>query len=262
MKNFLFTFVISILSIFTLNAQNPCPGGGTGGGGTSGGGGSYGISTQGSGGSSSSFSGNNSGINYLAQFSSQMSFKDIKQSYAQIDGTPFLNKEPIKGTIITNRGDKLQNIPLQIDMYTHDVVVTNEEGEEIILDGKYYKKIIMPFEGEDLVFMKPDPKKSDQFFQVLHDDGNIVFFKEDRVVFTEGTNRGVVVTNSKFSRKKTNYFIKTGDDAVVRVKLKKKDIFSVLPDAELMAMKDYAQRKGIRLKDETDFVTAFHSMHD
>ena len=242
-----------MLCIFSLSAQ--CPGGS--------GGGNNSVGSTGGGGSSVSTAAANSlnaGLSFLNRNAATMPFKDLKSSYAQVKGSPFLNQEPINGTVVTNQGATLENIPLQIDLYSHHVIATDEKGEQIILDGRFYEKVILPFEGDDLVFMKPDPENAEQFFQVLHDDGNIVFFKESNIRLVKGSDNGYASVSPKFSKSKTNYFIKMGDEAVVNVKLKKKDIFSILPDAELIAMKDYAQRKGIKFKDENDFVIAFNSM--
>ena len=57
------------------------------------------------------------------------------------------------------------------------------------------------------------------------------------------------------------YFIKNSDGEVEKVKLKKKDIFSKIPEKRLKEMKSNSSVKGKRLKqrlkEESDFVAFF-----
>ena len=82
----------------------------------------------------------------------------------------------------------------------------------------------------------------------------MTFFKERDVTLKESQSNGIVEQEARF-RKRTNYFIKHGEDGeIAKVRLKKKDIFPLIPDSELIAMQAYAKRKGIKFKDESDYV--------
>ena len=251
MKLYITAFAI-LLSGSLLVAQ--CPGGGGGGGGG-------GSSNPGSSFSSTTTSlGAGSLTNTIAQQTmlgslAKNSYAAAKIQYKQIEGSPFLNDEPIEGTLVLNNDTEVQ-VPLQIDIYSQEVIATNLNGEEIALDGRFYKEVRMPYEGQELVFKKVDDDKPTKFFQVLYEDGDMVFFKQKYATLRQASNSGIARTEAKFSQR-TKYFIKYGDNQVAKVKLKKKEIFSHIPESELYAMQDYARKKGIKLKSEIDFIAFF-----
>ena len=247
-----FHVILFTISCFALSAQ--CPSGGGGNSSVSGGGGI---------GNSGAIVGGGNGLNVLNQSFAGSQYQNIKSTYASIDGSPFLNNEPIESTLVMANGMELNNVPIQIDLYSHLVIATNDKGVQIILDGRYYDEIIMPFEGQDIVFKKADPKNPEQYYEVLYDDGDMTFFKEGNVRLNKSSTaqNSLANTNPNFHKGKTEYFIKMGQQEVVKVKLKKKDIFSIFPDAELMAMKDYAKRKGIKFKGEADYVAVFDGIN-
>jgi len=258
----------SILSIacfsiasFTLGAQ-VCPGGPTpiNTGSSSFGGGSGVVSSTSSSINSSGGIANGGFLSELNRTMNSTTYQSVRESYNSIKGNPFLNNTPINGTVVTKRGDIIEDVPLQIDLYSLNVIATREDGEQIALDGNFYDKIIMPFEGEDLVFKTSNPDKPNQFYEVLYDDSDITFFKERKVRILKSSSYNAEAS-AKFSTKRNNYFIQIGDQDVVNVKLKKKDIFSMFPDSELIAMKDFAKRKGIKLKDESDYIAVFDGVN-
>ena len=183
-------------------------------------------------------------------------YETAKLSYQAIKGSPYLNEEAIEGQLVLNDGSIMKNVPLRIDMYSGEVIATNPKGEEIALDGRYYKEVQIPFEGQDLVFKKVNESNPDQFYQVLYEDGDMAFFKLRKVSLREGKDSGIAKTDSRFTER-TKYYIKHGDNLIAKVRLKKKDIFPLIPESELYAMEDFARRKGIKLKDERDFIAFF-----
>ena len=67
---------------------------------------------------------------------------------------------------------------------------------------------------------------------------------------------GYSKSNATFT-KRNSYFIKYGDNQIAKVKLKKKDIFPLIPDSELYAMQEYAREKGLKLNNELNFIAFF-----
>ena len=249
-------YLFMFFACFALSAQ-VCPGGG--GGTTTSSTGSLSTSTNTGSFTSGAVAGLRTSIpnnNFLTNAVRSGHYATAKQGYNKIDGSPYLNDEPIKGSLFLNNGTEIAEVPLQIDVYANEVIATNKKGEEIILDPKFYNEVRMPFEGQELVFKKINPNNPDQFYQVLYQDGDMVFFKEKDVHLKEGNNKGIVKFEPRFY-KRTNYYIKQGEDQIANVKLKKKDIFSVFPETEIYAMKEYAQQKGIKLKKESDYIAMF-----
>lgn len=259
----LFTIGLLTFGAFSISAQNTtygCPPGNGGGPNSppplpiSGGGSSYnplsaGITSL-------------NALDFSNETRASNQYEIVKATYSSIKGSPFLNKKPTQGTIVTNTGNTIKNIPMQVDMYSHNIIATNEDGKDMVLDGRFYEEVIIPHDGKNLVFKKANPATPDKFYEVLYEDGDMVFFKEDNIKIREGKSYGGISgAESKFSRTGSDYFIKTEGQGVVKVKLKKKDILSVFPDAELEAMKYYAQSKGIKFKNESDYVAVFDGVH-
>ena len=251
-----FSSIVFFLACFTLGAQcNPGGGGGTpsitgGGVANIGEGGSTGISIN------SSF-----GQQFLTEAFNGTYSESSELAYQKIKGSPYLNDDLVKGVLVFNDGSVMKDVPLRIDLYTDEFIATNIDGDEIVLDTRFFLKIMVPHDGQDVVYKKVNPNKPEQFYEVLYEDGDMAFFKERFVTLREGTNNGMSKTDSKF-RQRTNYFIRHDDQQVAKVRLKKKDIFSGFVDSELYAMKAYAKRKGIKFKDEKDYVAVFTAINE
>jgi hypothetical protein len=189
-------------------------------------------------------------------------YEVTKESYKQINGSPFLTEEAIAGTVIGINGNKKENVMMRVDLYSQNIIAQDEEGKEIALDGRFYKEIILPYKGKNLVFKKVNSDTPNKFYEVLYENGDMVFFKENSIKLKESDSASPYSnTETRFSKAKTEYYIKTGEEEIVKVKLKKKDILSVFPDAELEAMKYYAQSKGIKFKNESDYIAVFDGVN-
>ena len=177
-------------------------------------------------------------------------------SYQNTEGSPFLYSEPIEGTLTLNDDSYIENVPLLVDLYANELVAVKPSGEMIVLDGRFYKEARISYDGEEIVLKKSDSKDPNKFYQVLYEDGDMIFFKDNYVTLKEASNNGYTQRNSKFTQR-TKYFIKYGDNQIAKVKLKKKDIFPLIPDSELYAMQEYAREKGLKLNDEINFIAFF-----
>jgi len=196
-----------------------------------------------------------SGANFISQ-NLGLSYSSNKFAYQNIKGSPYLNNEPVKGTLVLNDGRKIEEILLQIDLYTDQIIATTKKGEEIILHEEYFKEVVLPVNGEQIVFKKANPEDPNKFYEVLFEDDGLVFFKQNYATLRNGFNNGISKREAKFNNR-TKYFIKHGENEIANVKLKKKDIFLGFQDDELYAMKRYANEHGIEFRDETDYVAVF-----
>ncbi len=181
-------------------------------------------------------------------------------SYGTVKGSPFLNKEAVKGTLVLHDGNMLKDVLLQFDLYTNDIIATLEDGEEVFIDKIYYKEIIIPTDGKDAVLRRLDPEKPDILYEVLYQDEDMAFFKQRTVTLREGSNSGLAKVKPRFD-KRTTYFIKQGKQKVEKVKLKEKDVLSKFKKREANTLKSYAKKNGIKLKKEKDFITLFTGVY-
>jgi len=252
MKN-IFSFLILLLASIALSAQ--CDPGGGGVPSVSGGGG--GVGSLQAGGASGLSINSSFGQQFLSGIYSGSYAKNNALAYQEIQGNPYLNEEEVKGTLVMNDGNIIKDVLLMVDLYTHEIIAT-VDGEQIVLDGRFFREIIVPHNGNDLVFQKTNPKKPEQFYEVLFQSGDMVFFKDRSVTLREASNSGLAKVDARFNYR-TKYFIKHGEGEVAKVKLKKKDIFSGFMNSEVYAMKEYAKDKGIKFKDESDYVAVFEA---
>ena len=209
--------------------------------------------------SSVSFSSTNgtSLLNPLLNSSNSNVFQNCTlPSYRSVEGSPFLFSEPIEGTLTLNNESLIENVPLLVDLYANELIVVKPNGDMMVLDGRFYKEARVSYDGEEIVLKKSDSKDPNKFYQVLYEDGDMIFFKDNYVTLKEASNNGYSQSNSKFTMR-TKYFIKYGDGQIAKVKLKKKDIFPLIPDSELYAMQEYARKKGLKLNDEHNFIAFF-----
>lgn len=182
-------------------------------------------------------------------------YSTASATYKTIKGSPYLTKSSVTGTLVMNDGSTIKDVPLQYDTFAEEIVATNHEGEEIVLDTRFYKEIVMDIEGEDIYFAKVNPDHPDKFYELLYDDSGLTFYKDITTKVKEGENKGIATIKPRF-RTYTHYYLKQGDD-LAKVNLKKKDILSQFPQLEAIAMAEYCKKKGIKLKKEEDFIAMF-----
>lgn len=240
-----------ICGSFTLSAQ--CPGGG--GGTTTSVTTSVTQSINSSAGGFGSYSNGMAGLSAVGISQSQSN----KLVYSDLKGSPYLNEEPTKGTLVLNNGKKVDNYLLQLDLHTNQAIATLSNGDEIFINSELIKEIAIPHDGELLVFKKTNPDRPDRFYQVLYEDAGMVFFKDRRATITDPVRNGIADRDGQI-RHSNRYFISQGEGQIAKVKLKKKDVFSSFIDDEVYAMKEYAKKKGIKFSNEQDYVEVFEGV--
>jgi len=177
-------------------------------------------------------------------------------TYKTIKGNPYLTKKAVAGTLVMNDGTSITDVPLKYDTFADEVIATNHKGEDIVLDTRFYKEMVMTIDDDEVVFKKVNPKKPNKFYALLYDDRGLTFFKEVTTKMKEGENKGVAKIQARF-RNYTKYYLKEGEGDVAKVNLKKKDVLSYFPQLEAIAMEEYCKKKGIKLKKEKDFIAMF-----
>lgn len=179
-----------------------------------------------------------------------------ENAYANINGSPFLTDKKTSGYIVMNDGKIVQNVPIQYDLYAQAMLVKNKQGEEITLDNRLYKEIKLRVGRETLLFKKINPAEKDQFYQVLYENKEVLFAKQQQAILKEGRDQGVAQIEAEFF-KKTTYFITQPNGFLTKVSLKKNkrdQFFSAFPAHLATSLKNYAKQHKIKLKKEEDFI--------
>ena len=126
-------------------------------------------SALGGGSSIGSFSDFNSSASILNSMMSDIysgQYLSSVTEYDKVKGSPFLQDEDSEGVLVMNDGTILENIPLKYDLYAREIIATKPDGEDIVLDTRYYKEMILDVEGQEVSYQKVNPKKPDHFYEV------------------------------------------------------------------------------------------------
>lgn len=193
---------------------------------------------------------------FMESFSLNQSYQTVENLYAQHDGSPYLFADYQDATLVLNDGRELPNVKVNYDAYQGGIVAQNEKGEKIILDGRYYKEVIIDAPTETMVFAKVNPKQKDKFYQVLYGRDGFAFYKDNTSFIREGMNHGLTNTNSKFMNR-SKYYVVDGDSKPIAVNLKKKKVFKHFPEIEMIAINEVLKKNKLKLKDESDYMTLF-----
>jgi len=199
----------------------------------------------------------NSLDNLFSQVRLSQSYTNTTQSfYASTDGSPYMYDEFQNATLVFNNDIELNDVKVNYDGYTGDIIAVNEEDEKIALDPKYYKKVLVETDEGLAIFSKPNTKKSDQFYQVLYDNEGLAFFKDPKIILREGVKNGITDTADKFVKRSKYYVANDGEDPIA-VNLKKRDLFDHFPEIEMVAINEILKKKKIKLKKEKDYLELF-----
>ena len=169
------------------------------------------------------------------------------EEYNRIEGTPYLNEEFVKGTVIINDSVQLEDVPLRYDIYRDRIQFMH--NEEIILEIDISKNITFDF-GDHLFVIQDyleDKEKKRGVLELLL-DGQVRLYKKYDVVFKPAT-KAIGFKDpepDRFERKDDKYLIAI-EDGLPEIVRRKNDVFQILksckPDIE-----EYAKNNKLKPK--------------
>lgn len=181
--------------------------------------------------------------------SSQLNYDDIK-------GTPFVEKEPLSGYLRLVSGEKTHQVPLQYDIYSSEFFYIDEDGQQLVIDTKAVREIVMEGKDEDYLFKRANPKWADTFYDILYEDDDMMIFNEMEINLREGTDNGIVKTDPNFNSDDNYYHVKKGESPK-KIKLKKKDIFKFFNKSDQNKMEAFAKENKLKLKKRKEYKKMF-----
>ena len=182
-------------------------------------------------------------------------------AYEKIDGSPYLNKGPVLGDLMLENNNVINDILIEMDLFQEQIIITRENEETMVLDPKFFQEIVIPHDGQQILFRKLNPAEPSTFYELLYEDADISFFKKRYVTMTEGSNNGYSRKDPKFNQR-NKYFIKQKKDKVSQIKLKKKDLLECFSTREQKVVEKIAKSQNLKLKDEAEFITLFEKMKE
>lgn len=189
---------------------------------------------------------------YATNLKKGREYQDVELAYGNYEGSPFINDIDTYGQLELNNGNIIANVPIQYDAYRGEVIVAQKDGRKIALNNRYYRKLILKIDGDEVIFVKAHPGEPNRFYQILWDHPEISLLKDVSVELIE-SKRGDITSTEPFFRKIKTYFIKI-NDSVGPLKLKKKELFKYFNDSTTTEMKAILKRNKFKLKKEEDFI--------
>ncbi|MFT4569133.1 MAG: hypothetical protein ACI9FN_004103 [Saprospiraceae bacterium] len=163
----------------------------------------------------------------------------VRDKYEKHSGSPFYNDGVVQGSLISSRGDRIDNLFLLYDLFKNELYFLKDEQEQMLIKP-YLKEIEVQSKGETKVLRKVNPFKLDGFYVVIFEDEELVLFEDQEVNLIEGVNKGMIAVAPKFMKSSSHKFIvKKRPTEILEVNLKKKDLLKMLPSERAKACRNY-----------------------
>jgi len=185
----------------------------------------------------------------------------LERSYSEIQGSPFLSEEFLKGTVITTNGLVITNVPLKFNLHTQEFVSKSKMDTDILLDERQYSEIILPYDGREISFKRVNSEKPSVFYEVLFENAEVTVYKEYYATIKEATSNGISSTSKKFSQRE-RFFVMQENGLAEKTRLKKKTLLALLPSDMAREMEHYANVNDIDFRSEADFIRLFTGFAD
>jgi len=183
-------------------------------------------------------------------------YRSYNLNYDEIKGSPFIEKEKLKGHVILIDKSRSKELTLQYDIYMNEFFYTNLKGEELIIDQKRIREIYLTGEKENYHFKRINPKSPLTFYDILYDSESLSLFCEFDLNFYESKDQGITKTDARFSRMDKYYALQKGKKPK-RIKLKKKDIYKYFSRTHQITMEKIIGDKNLSLKNRQDVKRLF-----
>ncbi len=191
-------------------------------------------------------------IDFFKSYKMQTGDWSIELTESDIQGSPYLNDEFIKGTIYTTSKIQFQDIPLRYNIYNHNLEFQTPENKVLAMAApEVVEKAIF---GEFTMTYIPyisSKKIRRSFFNVI-EEGKVCLYSQPEVVYQEPTKAGAYKDPepARFNRRPDSYFIRIGLEAAVRVG-NKKELIALFPEFQ-EEIATFVKKNKIKANKEED----------
>jgi len=192
---------------------------------------------------------------------SSNNFRASDLKYKDVKGIPYLEKEKLIGYVVMMDDQKTEEVPLQYDIYSNEFFYIDKSGNELIIDLKLVKEIVMRGKEESYLFKRINPQKPHKFYEVLYESDDLDIYNEMGINFFEGKEQGIAKIDPRFSRDDSYYTYKKGTDPK-KLKLKKKNVYKLFSKEEQQQIDTIIKDQKIKLKKSKDFKRLFTAMKE
>jgi hypothetical protein len=201
-----------------------------------------------------------SGFSQVMDVNFQQFYDDFDQlqrffqtSDSQYDGSPYLNDEFTKGTIILSDGKKYENILLRYNIY-NDMFEFQKGNEALSIDkDKHFSCFTYGiYTFKYFEFEYKSKIESGYLEQVI--EGDFSLYMKHIVILKDAEESGAYqeATNPTFYSQKPIFMIGNGPDRIVEIK-NSKDLNNKFKELE-ETINNYTGNKKLKLKSKDDFI--------
>ncbi|MBN1987496.1 MAG: hypothetical protein JW761_14390 [Prolixibacteraceae bacterium] len=151
-------------------------------------------------------------------------------SESEIEGSPYLENEFIKGTLFTTSNTQYVDVPLRYNIYNDDLEFDTGNGVQALTTPEIIDKV--EFGKYTMVYLPYSmAKKIRRGFFILAEEGNASLLIKPEIEFKKATEPGAYkeAEPAKFERKTDSYYIRVGTSEAKLIS-GKKDMMEVFPD--------------------------------
>ncbi len=199
-------------------------------------------------------------ITDLSSLSDLMSFEKNKSkdfnnpSYANIDGTPYLNNEFVPGDVFINDTILIEEVPLRYNIYYDQMEFVSAQKQVLVIDDAN-KKFEFNLGGELFSIQNYiDRGNTEHGVLQLMVDGEFQLYKKYLVDFKPATKTiGFQEAQpNRFTRQDDNYLLAVGEQTPETVR-NHKDLLEKLK-VHIPAIENYAKEQKLKLKSESGLI--------
>lgn len=149
---------------------------------------------------------------------------------SDIEGSPYLEDEFIKGTLYTTSNTKYVDVPLRYNIYNDNIEFDTGDGIQALAAPEIVDKV--EFGDYTMVYVPYSiTKKIRRGFFIVDQEGKASLLIKPDVAFVEATEPGAYkqAEPAKFDKKENEYYIKVGMNEA-KIISNKNDLEEVFPD--------------------------------
>lgn len=178
-----------------------------------------------------------------------------------IEGSPYLNDEFVSGTIYTASKQKVIDIPLRYNIFNDDLEFKTPDNKVLAI-ARPETVERAEFGETTLVFQacKYGNVSKSGFFRVVT-EGKVTLLAKANVIFQKATQEAAYkeARPPRFTREPDTFYLKTDNDAAVRIK-NKKDLANYFTDHK-KEMETFIKRNRVKVSKQTDLLKVIEYYH-
>ncbi|MCC5945615.1 MAG: hypothetical protein JJT94_11825 [Bernardetiaceae bacterium] len=179
-----------------------------------------------------------------------------------VEGSPYLYEEWVKGTIKDKEGNVFREVDMRIDIYNNDLVIKNELDEEMIFQSALLSGVEFTKDNTNYVFKRmtlPGGKKA-KYVHVIYDSEEITLLQEFKKELFDprkvnSTKAGYETTKEQKAKVIDSevYWLSTKKGGKLEeVSIRKNPFFKAIDSNKAKDLKDFAKDNDIDLKNPAD----------